>query len=359
MNTHIRAWYVCAVITAGTYIGQMSQIIASKNQSCRDNTADECTFLLFQRPLLLSRLPMARPLMLIVDNLTDLFQAFELSSGNLVKEFKVSPRLNAIAVSPHHNHIVIGTLTEARVLDPETMDAVLAFPSPDALTAAFSPDGRFLALGCIGAILLYDVVNGFALLEERKGDFVKVFSVNFSPSSGCLVTGSADHLVEVWSVPDMARLRVLEGHADEVNSTIFLSDNVIVSGGDDRTVRVWDAATGACTNVLTGHDARINFLAVSPQGTLFASGSRDNTLRIYATTDYTLVALIECANSVSRMIFQDEATLFACVLESSPVRVDIQASHVAAVGTPQRWPSGIMILRDPCPPTLVLPPIVV
>ena len=56
----------------------------------------------------------------------------------------------------------------------------------------------------------------------------------------------------------------------------------IASGSDDNTVRLWDAATGQpIGHPLTGHTDAVSSVAFSPDGTRIASGSGDNTVRLW------------------------------------------------------------------------------
>ncbi|KAH8753652.1 hypothetical protein F5883DRAFT_191999 [Diaporthe sp. PMI_573] len=76
--------------------------------------------------------------------------------------------------------------------------------------------------------------------------------------------------------------QTLEGHDRWVTSVAFLPDGqTLASGSDDETVRLWDMATGAQKQMLEGHDDRVTSVAFSPDGQTLASGSYDKTARLW------------------------------------------------------------------------------
>ncbi|KAG8712378.1 hypothetical protein FRC08_014672, partial [Ceratobasidium sp. 394] len=73
---------------------------------------------------------------------------------------------------------------------------------------------------------------------------------------------------------------VLESEVDSV--TVSADGHRIASGSRDNTVRVWDAHTGApIGEPLTGHSDRVTSVAFSADGHRIVSGSRDNTVRVW------------------------------------------------------------------------------
>ena len=79
-----------------------------------------------------------------------------------------------------------------------------------------------------------------------------------------------------------ACLQTLEGHNDWVNSVVFSPDGSrIASGSYDNTVRIWDAVNGDSLCTLEGHSSSVNSVAFSPDGSRIASGSDDKTVRIW------------------------------------------------------------------------------
>jgi WD40 repeat protein len=72
------------------------------------------------------------------------------------------------------------------------------------------------------------------------------------------------------------------GHDYLVTAVAFLPDGkTLASGSDDETVRVWDAATGEERQKLEGHDYLVTAVAFSPDGKTVASGSWDKTVGLW------------------------------------------------------------------------------
>lgn len=127
--------------------------------------------------------------------------------------------------------------------------------------------------------------------DIRSTGRAKLDSIAFSPDGQCLVTGSAEGLIEAWDV-DTGKLRQdLEYQArgeflhteDTVLCTTFSRDgDQIATGSKNGQVKVWKLSTGAPVRVFNqAHPQGITSLTFSRDGTQILTSSFDQTARIH------------------------------------------------------------------------------
>jgi WD40 repeat protein len=78
---------------------------------------------------------------------------------------------------------------------------------------------------------------------------------------------------------------VLEGHKGAVRSVTFSPDGTrVATGSTDNTARVWDlSGPTPVATVLEGHKGWVNSVMFSPDGKRVVTGSDDNTARVWNT----------------------------------------------------------------------------
>ncbi|KAI4220746.1 MAG: hypothetical protein L6R36_007406 [Xanthoria steineri] len=107
-----------------------------------------------------------------------------------------------------------------------------------------------------------------------------------------LVTASDDCTIYLWSPPPAPSSHTatikpvarLLGHQKQVNHVTFSpSGTLIASSSFDNHIKLWNAATGAFLHTLRGHVAAVYMSCFSPDSRLLVSGSKDTTLKVWDT----------------------------------------------------------------------------
>ncbi len=167
-------------------------------------------------------------------------------------------------------------------------------------TLASSFDGFWLATGGEdGAVEIWDLEN----VHDRKGAHhaAKVRAVVFSPDGNSIASAGDDGAVWIWSVLK-GDGRSLYKDVQPLTAIVWSATTIYAGRADGKVVEL-DAATGKLLGTLESHNAEVRVLALSPDGKILASGSRDGSAIVWTLADKKRRALATHADGVRDLVW--------------------------------------------------------
>ncbi len=123
----------------------------------------------------------------------------------------------------------------------------------------------------------------------------RIHQVKYFPDGKRLAVATS---IGIWiyDVQTGEVLDLLTGHTAPVTSIAFSPDGeTFASGSKDNTIRLWDSKTHKLKAICIGHENEVNLLAFSRDGKMLASTSRDWKMRLWdARTGKPLQTITDC-----------------------------------------------------------------
>ncbi len=177
----------------------------------------------------------------------------------------------------------------------------------DVSSSNLSPDGKTLAINLREkGIQLWDTTTGKLkkTLSTQTGEFGTMV---FSPDNNHFVTTDNQSIIELWDAVTGEHKAVLTQHSGGTKELAFSKNGKVLASCTHHEARLWDMNTGSqlsTTFSTSGHKIDFYSLALSPDGTILASGSYDAKIRIWNTkTGLLMDTLIGHTGAIEELVF--------------------------------------------------------
>ena len=258
-----------------------------------------------------------------------------LGSVNSIAINSISPNdggLGGILASGHDDKTI-------RLWDLKTKKVLCTFTghSQAVRSVTFSPDQKILATASDDKTIKLWNINTLQEICTLFGHTSAVKSVAFSSDGQLLASGSWDKTVKIWDAKTGKEICTLSGHQLQVSAVAFSpipvpsprplspqSENpefprgetfaprssgdkrrIVASASFDRTIRLWEIPAAfesmgefqtrlhyTFSSILTDHTWAVLTVAFSPDGKILATGSDDNTIKLWEVDTGQLICTL-------------------------------------------------------------------
>lgn len=213
-------------------------------------------------------------------------------SGEVVRSLRSGQGLvTALTYSLDGQMLATGSINGTMRLHllAENRQLTLTGGSPSSQSIAFVSDTDMVAISDTGNVVKFNPT------QEQEGQVLRglegvAFSLAVSPDLSSIAAGSNTGAIVLWDAQNGQILHTFDDLKGSIFALTFSSDSrwIIAASTteeDASEIGIWDATAGSLEHILTGHTDSVTRIAARPGSQVFASISRDGTLKLWDIED--------------------------------------------------------------------------
>jgi U3 small nucleolar RNA-associated protein 13 len=160
--------------------------------------------------------------------------------------------------------------------------------------------GEIIAVGADLGISLWSVDsnNSSSIKFNRQllGNMGEILSMKWMDGGSHLAVAVNDEFVRIIDSSNFSAIAKLEGHSDIVLA-VAVRGNLIATGSKDQTIRVWDASDNySCIAEMVGHTGPVNAVVLTKRG----EDGEENSVRLLSVSEDGCVKVWRCPKKQSK-----------------------------------------------------------
>jgi WD40 repeat protein len=185
----------------------------------------------------------------------------------------------------------VGLFAVAQAIAPGVAPVTIQEHKDVVESVAFAPGGEGILSAGMDEKALAVQINPRKVVAAMQDHTNRVAAVAVSPDGKYVATGSLDKTVKIWSGVDYRPLANIDANVGQVYALVFLPSGEFAVAGEDGNIRVHRLAetkTGKLTGIngslvrtMGGNRTPILCLAADAKSGMLVSGGEDRTVKVY------------------------------------------------------------------------------
>ncbi len=237
---------------------------------------------------------------------------------------EVVAKMNATVYALHHlpmdGLLIVGQNFDGiHLIDPKERRQVRSLSLTSSAIFAMQAMDDLLFVACGDGVLHVVNLREWRTISKVKVSDKSLRAMALNPARTELAIGSSDHTVRILSTEDLRVLLTITDASNSVFTVNYSPDGkLLYTSGRDAHLRTYDVSEGyAPATDIIPHMYTVNDILFRPSGDVFATCSKDKSIRIWDPDGPRSLKTIDRGShaghgtSVNRLLWKDDRTLIS------------------------------------------------